>query len=132
MIVIDTSVLVEALLPHGATTAQARGRLGEDPQWIAPDHLVAEVVSAIRGHRLAGRITESTAINSLLAFGEMRIVLRPTRPLIGRIWELRDNLSVYDAAYVALAEAEGCALVTRDARIAKAPGTRCRIEVLGA
>lgn len=132
MIVIDTSVLVAALLPHGAITATARDRLRLDPHWIAPDHLTIEVVSSIRGHRLGGRITEATALSALLALGTMDIDQRPAAPLVSRIWELKDNLSSYDAAYVALAEAEGCTLVTGDARIAAAPGTRCPIEVIRA
>lgn len=132
MIVIDASVLVEALLPHGPITAAARDRLRRDPHWIAPDHLTAEVVSSIRGHRLGGRITEATALGALLALGTMDIDHRPVPPLVSRIWELKDNLSSYDAAYIALAEAEGCTLVTGDARIAAAPGARCPIEVVRA
>jgi predicted nucleic acid-binding protein len=54
------------------------------------------------------------------------------RPLLARCWELRDNLSVYDAAYVALAEALGTPLLTADARLAKAPGLKCAVEVLSA
>lgn len=132
MIVIDASVLVSALLPHGPITAAARDRLRLDPHWVAPDHLTIEVVSSIRGHRLGGRITEAAALDALLALGTMDIDQRPAAPLVSRIWELKDNFSSYDAAYVALAEAEGCPLVTADARIAAAPGTRCPIEVIRA
>ena len=53
-----------------------------------------------------------------------------TRRLLGRIWELRDNLTAYDAGYVALAEALGCPLITSDARIARATGPRCVVEVV--
>jgi predicted nucleic acid-binding protein len=51
-------------------------------------------------------------------------------PLLARMWELRDNLSAYDASYVALAEALRCRLVTADARIAGAPGVRCAVTVV--
>jgi len=51
-------------------------------------------------------------------------------PLLRQCWELRNGLTVYDAAYVALAEALGAPLVTADARLARAPGVRCRVEVL--
>ncbi|BDA63374.1 type II toxin-antitoxin system VapC family toxin [Actinomyces capricornis] len=132
MIVIDASALVAVLLPHGPITTATRDRLRLDPHWIAPDHLTVEVLSAIRGHRLGGRITEAAALDALLALGTMDIDQRPAAPLVSRIWELKDNLSSYDAAYVALAEAEGCTLVTADARIAAAPGTRCPIEVISA
>ncbi|WP_026048565.1 type II toxin-antitoxin system VapC family toxin [Actinomyces timonensis] len=132
MIVVDCSALVHALAHLGDAGRDARSRLTDDPHWIAPDILTLEVVSSLRGQALGRKLTEETALSALAEFRAMDISTYPTRPLIGRIWELRDNLSVYDAAYVALAEAEDCALVTRDARIAKAPGTRCRIEVLGA
>ncbi len=52
------------------------------------------------------------------------------RPLLRRCWELRDNLTVYDAAYVALAESLDATLVTADARLARAPGVRCAVELL--
>jgi predicted nucleic acid-binding protein len=54
----------------------------------------------------------------------------PHRPLLARCWELRDNLTIYDAAYVALAEAMHATLLTADRRLARAPGPRCPIEVL--
>lgn len=60
----------------------------------------------------------------------MPVTRRSHHPLIPRIWELRDNLTPYDASYVALAEALGCPLVTADARLAAAPGVRCEIVVL--
>jgi predicted nucleic acid-binding protein len=52
------------------------------------------------------------------------------RPLLTRCWELRENVSVYDAAYVALAEALDVVLLTADARLVRAPGIRCRVELL--
>lgn len=68
-------------------------------------------------------------VNSLGALG---IARRSHLPLIPRIWELRDNLTAYDAAYVALAEALRCPLVTSDARLAFVPGIRCEVEVIDA
>lgn len=62
----------------------------------------------------------------------MGIVRYGTHGLLGRVWELRDNLSAYDAGYVALAEALGCTLVTADARVSRAPGVRCSITVVPA
>lgn len=60
---------------------------------------------------------------------EASIELLPTAPLLRRMWELRDNLSAYDAAYVAAAEAHDCALLTSDGRLAQAPRLRCEVRL---
>jgi len=60
----------------------------------------------------------------------LAITRHSTFPMLDRVWELRDNLTAYDAAYVALAEAFDCPLVTADARISRAPGLRCSVTVL--
>ncbi len=69
----------------------------------------------------------ATAVTDLAALSLDRM---PHRPLLARCWELRDNLTPYDASYVALAERLGVTLVTADARLARAPGIRCDVEVL--
>lgn len=71
--------------PHGPITTATRDRLRLDAHWIAPDHLIVEVVSAIRGDRLGGRITEAAAPSALLALGTMDIDQRPAAPLVSRI-----------------------------------------------
>ncbi len=58
------------------------------------------------------------------------IIRYPLVGILGRVWQLRDNLSAYDACYVALAEELGCALLTADQRMTRAPGTRCPITVV--
>ncbi len=68
-----------------------------------------------------------------LAFDDLdalRLARAPHAPLLRRCWELRHNLTTYDAAYVALAELLGAVLVTGDARLSSAPGARCAVEVL--
>ena len=67
------------------------------------------------------------AVDDLL---DIPLVVYPTTPLLRRAWSLRNNLTPYDACYVALAEALGCALLTADARLANAPGSRCSIELV--
>lgn len=98
---------------------------------VAPELLDIEVLHALRGLVRGGRLTSEEGRLAVLAIGEWPILRRPHLPLMPRIWELRDNFTAYDAAYVALAEALRCPLVTSDVRITSAPGIRCEVEVLG-
>lgn len=96
----------------------------------APDLMRIEVLSAIR--RLVGRKTlriaeAELALRSLTA---LRVSVYPTAPLLDRAWDLRDNLTPYDACYVALAEALDCPLLTADERLSRAPGITCEVEVI--
>ena len=77
-----------------------------------------------------GRVDDRRAILALADLAALPLRRAPHRPLLARCWELRDNLSIYDAAYVALAEALEVILLTADQRLARATGPRCRIEVL--
>lgn len=129
MLVVDASVLAVALGDDGADGDAARDRLrGEE--LAAPELVDLEVLSVLR-RQLAGRKVDARrvrlAVDDLL---ELRIQRVPHRPLLRRCWELRANLSVYDAAYVALAETLSAPLLTADARLAKAPGIGCAVEVL--
>ncbi|MGH8997473.1 MAG: type II toxin-antitoxin system VapC family toxin [Acidimicrobiales bacterium] len=100
-------------------------------EWIAgPDLLRIEVTVVLRRHANTGQLTAEqadAAISDLLAFP---ITVFPTAPLLQRVWELRPNLTPYDACYVALAEAVDSLLITADRRLASAPGPRCQIETL--
>lgn len=126
MIVVDSSVAVAALI--GNTAAQE----GIATQRLAAPHLIdAEVAHALRGLVLGGLITESDAVAALQLWSRLAISRLPMAPLLGRIWELRANLTAYDAACVAAAEALDAPLVTADARLAAAPGLRCRTRLIG-
>lgn len=87
-----------------------------------------EVVSALRRHTIRGSSSERNAqlIEDLTT---MRLIRYPHAPLLQRIWELRDNITAYDAAYVALAETLVAPLVTLDARLSRAPGIHATIEL---
>ena len=114
-----------ALLNDG----DARRSVAEDA--VAVPHLAdPEIAPAIRAQVLRGRITAADGWSALA--GWMRLGLRrfPIAGLLPRIWDLRDNLTAYDATYVALAESLGCDLWTADERLAKAPGPTCRIRVI--
>ncbi len=79
---------------------------------------------------LGGKIKPEHAAQAAAAVAEMDPVAVRTRPLAARIWELRSNLTTYDAAYVAAAERYRCALVTTDARLARAAGIQCTVNVI--
>ncbi|MDP3891322.1 type II toxin-antitoxin system VapC family toxin [Nocardioides sp.] len=128
MLVVDASVLVVALADDGDDGDGARARLrGED--LAAPDLIDLEVASVLRG-RLAGwHIDLRRAELALDDLTDLPLTRVPHRRLIARCWELRSNLTIYDAAYVSLAEALDATLLTGDARLARASGPRCSIEV---
>lgn len=129
MIVIDASVLATALVDDGADGERARARLqGED--LLAPALVDLEVTSVLRGQVRGGHVSDhraALALADLIALPMQRV---PHVGLLARIWHLRANLTVYDAAYVALAETLSTVLVTADARLSRAPGIQCQIEVL--
>lgn len=129
MIVVDASIIVTALADDGADGDRVRARLRGER--LAAPHLIdIEVVSAWRRLAAADALDDRRARLALEDLRSLRLE-RVTHPqLIDRCWELRSNLTVYDAAYVALAEAIGADLLTADAELAAAPGSRCRIEVL--
>lgn len=129
MIVVDASVLVTVIAERGSRADAMQQRLDGDDV-IAPELIDLEVLSAVRGLVRGGVLQESAARAGLVSLAGAPIERFGHRGLMSRAWELRDNLSPYDAAYVALAELFGIALVTRDARIARAPGLRCAVEVL--
>lgn len=129
MLVVDASVLAVALADDGAHGDLARARLrGES--LAAPDLLDLEVTSVLRGRLAGGHLDTRRAELALGDLVDLPLQRVPARHLFGRCWELKDNLTIYDAAYVALAEALTAPLLTADAKLARAPGTHCRIEVL--
>ncbi len=129
MIVIDASVLVTALVDDGDDGGVVRGRL-VDEDLAGPELIDLEVVSVLRRFVGAGRLTAERARQALTDLHDLRIELVSHRPLLSRCWSLRHNLTVYDAAYVALAEALDAVLLTADARLAAAPDLGCEIEIL--
>jgi predicted nucleic acid-binding protein len=125
VIVVDSSALVQALL----TKRSSRARLQAETLH-APFLLDSEVLSTLRGHHRAGKISLVAAEGLVDEVGRMDLSRHSAVPLARRAWDLRDDLTAYDACYVALAERLGCPLVTADARIARAPGRRCDVEVV--
>jgi predicted nucleic acid-binding protein len=129
VLVVDASVLAVALADDGADGDVARGRLrGED--LVAPELLDLEVVSVLRGQMIAGTLDARRADLALSDLSAMPLERAPHLPLLRRCWELRANLTAYDASYVALAEALDVLLLTGDRRVARASGPTCQIELL--
>lgn len=104
----------------------------EGSEAAAPDLLVFEVLSALRRHVLVGSITPARAAAAVDDLGDLAVELFPTMVLRKRAWELRDNMTVGDALFVALAELLAEPLVTRDARLAKAARLHTSISVIEA
>ena len=132
MIVVDASVLANIVGDDSALGQAARARLGRDGHAAAPDFVDVETIAVLRKRWIARDISDSrfkAAINDLLA---LPIIRYPTGPLMIRAYELRANVTTYDAAYVALAEGLECTLLTADSRLSRAPAITCQIEVFTA
>ncbi|WP_017572297.1 type II toxin-antitoxin system VapC family toxin [Nocardiopsis halotolerans] len=128
MVVIDASVLVNALVSDGTAGARANELLAEKDTWAAPEHMPMEVFSAVRGLCLGGGITEGRAHAALTELSEgLEIDLVGVRRLSSMMWELRGHVSGYDAAYAAAARLLDCPLVTADIRLAKAVEKHCQV-----
>ncbi|MEQ4720023.1 type II toxin-antitoxin system VapC family toxin [Nonomuraea sp. B19D2] len=130
MIVLDASIVIDMLTRDDEKGRAARKVAMSDPHWIGPHHLITEVVSGIRGLLLGGKISQDRAEEALSALADAEIELVDVRPHLARVWQLRANMTAYDAAFVAVAEAEECVLVTGDSRLATAPGVRCTVNVI--
>lgn len=127
MIVVDASALIDALV--GPTSA-AVARLSREPVLHGPHLLPVEVASALRKLVAEQRLSARGARQALDKLSLLPLRLHPHSPLLPRVWELRANLTVYDAVYAALAETLGLALVTADARLSRSPGLRCAVELI--
>lgn len=129
MIVLDASVVVDLLLDIGAAPQLGR-RLRSAGKLYAPHLLDAEVGQVIRRQAQLGRVSASLARVALQDLLDLPLTRFPHEPLVLRAFELRDNLTFYDALNVALAEALEAPLLTRDAELANAPGHQARIELV--
>lgn len=127
MIVLDAAAALSGLLNAGPARDAMAGE-----QLHAPHLVDSEVASGLRRQVLSGRIAARDGWAALDIWRRLGVTRYPTHALLERIWELRDNLSAYDAGYVALAESLACSLVTADARISRTPGVRCPITVVPA
>jgi len=123
-------VIAAALADDDEDGERARSRL-QGERLTAPEVLDLEVVSVIRKAFASGALSRRRAGLALADLIDLELERISHRQILARIWELHENLTPYDAAYVALAETINATLVTADRRLSRAPGPRCTIEYLG-
>lgn len=127
-VVCDSSVIVALLLDDGPDGRWAVGQLS-GARLLAPQLLMFEAGNIIRRQELAGVVSADQAVQAHADLLDLSIEQWPYELLGSRVWELRSNLSAYDASYVAVAELADVPLITLDRRIGRAPGLRCEVRV---
>ena len=130
MIVVDASAALELLL-NTPLAAQVASRLFSRDETLHAPHLIdLEVAQVLRRLERADAITAARAQEAFEDLADMPLIRYADLLLLPRVWDLRQNATAYDAAYLALAEAIGATLVTRDAALASIPGHGARVEVV--
>jgi predicted nucleic acid-binding protein len=132
VIVLDASVLVNALADDGHDGQVARRSIAAGGDLAAPDLIDVETVAVLRKRWLAGDLTARRFSSAVDDLEDLDLERYPMLPLMRRAYELRANVTAYDATYVVLAEHLGCALLTADARLAAAPRISCPVTVVTA
>lgn len=130
MIVVDASVIANVVGDDRRDGVIARDRLARESDLAAPDLVDVETLSVLRRRWMAGDLSDRRFAAAAALLSELPLRRFPAQAMIGRAYELRANVTPYDAMYVALAEQIGWPLLTGDARLAAAPGPRCPIELL--
>jgi len=132
LIVLDASAVLELLLNTKAGALVSDRISDPDESLHAPHLLSVEVAQVLRRYAATGSIAADIVPEALADLAALDIERYPHEPLLGRVWQLRDNVTAYDAVYLALAEVLACPLVTFDGRLGAAPGHRASIEILTA
>lgn len=130
MIVVDASVLANAVGDDEDDGQTARSELRAAGDLAAPDLVDVETVAVLRKRWLARDISDERFDAAITDLQRLEFERVPTLRLLRRAYELRANVTAYDATYIALAEALGCELITADQRLAHATGPRCPIRIL--
>lgn len=130
MIVADASIVANAIGDDGADGDAARAALRAAGDISAPDLVDVETMSVLRKRWLAGDLPTRRFRMAVTDLGDLAITRHPALPFVLRAYELRSNVTPYDAVYIGLAEALGCSLLTADVRLATAPGLRCDVRVI--
>ncbi len=130
MIVIDASVLANAIGDDTEAGRQARDLLHEHRELAAPDLVDVETTAVLRRRWLAGTVSDMRFDQAIEDLADFPLARFPTRRLMRRAFELRANVTAYDSCYVALAEALEWPLCTADRRLAHATGPRCTMQLV--
>ena len=130
MIVVDASALLEFLLQTPLGTRVEARLLRDDDEFHSPHLIDVEMTQGLRRLVRAGEVSAGRAAEAIEDLVDLDLHRHAHLELLTRAWKLRDNMTAYDAIYVALAEALDATVVTCDAPLAKAPGHRARIEVI--
>lgn len=132
MIVLDASAAFALIANAPPIAERVRERLTRPGESIHVPHLFdVEILNVMRRYVLRGQMAPDRASRAITALGSLGLIRHPHVGLLDRIWQPRENLSAYDAAYVSLAESLEAPLITLDDRLSSAPGHRARIELLG-
>lgn len=130
MIVLDASALVELLL-ETSSGHRVAALIADPGVGLHVPHLAdIEVTQALRRYAIDGETAAIDAEAAIATLHALDLQRHSHEPLLDRVWDLRHNMSAYDAAYVALAEALDARLITCDGRLARAPGGRARVELV--
>ena len=131
MIVLDASVAIDFLLDIAPYSPRIAARMeAEAPAMAAPHLLDVEVTQVLRRFVLRGAITQERARGAVEDLADLPVIRYPHTPLVSRMFELRDNLTAYDAAYLVLAESLGATLLTKDAAFVSIPGASASVELV--
>jgi predicted nucleic acid-binding protein len=132
VIVLDASAVLELLLNTPAGQAVAERITASGHGLHAPHLLDVEIAQALRRYAREGKLAPTEAAEAIDDLHDLDLNRHAHEPLVDRIWQLRENFSAYDAAYIALAEALDTVLLTCDARLTRAPGAGHRVELVRA
>ncbi|MHB1876258.1 MAG: type II toxin-antitoxin system VapC family toxin, partial [Streptosporangiaceae bacterium] len=127
---IDASVLANVVGDDGADGKRARQEFRDAGDVAAPDLVDVETVAVLRKRWIAGTVSDDRFAAAVDDLAQLDVDRYPALRFMRRAYKLRANVTAYDSAYVALAEALGCELLTADSRLARASGPRCAIRVL--
>jgi predicted nucleic acid-binding protein len=130
VIVVDASALLEVLLRTPAAPRVAERLFAEDETLHAPHLLDLEIAQVLRRYFLAGELDSARGLQALDDLADFPLTRYPHDLFLPRIWELRHNLTAYDAAYVCLSEALAAPLLTRDSALASAAGHHAQVELI--
>jgi len=130
LLVLDASAAITILLNTGPSSDVIRLRIEDPDQSLHVPHLFeVEVLHVLRRLNLNGAVSSERAEIALQRLRDMTLSRYPHTTLLPRIWELRNNVTAYDAAYIALAETLAAPLITTDAKLARASGIRAEVEL---